>query len=195
MLSFAASALGALKRVPWQVWVILAVAALWWFERDAHGDARYAEGIAKMESARQAANAAALAARANEEEALRELAKDTDYAVITRRDQERSRTEQFIAAGGVRNNSCPSRPAAAPEDRRAGSGAPVREEAELDGAERLPEVVSVLPNDVRVCTDNTILAEELRALILSLEARNRSADNATEAADRRSAPRDPSPLH
>lgn len=195
MLSFAASALGALKRVPWQAWVILAVAALWWFERDAHGDARYAEGIAKMESARQAANVAALAARANEEEALRELAKDTDYAFITRRDQERSRTEQFIAAGGVRNNFCPSRPAATPEDHRTGGGEAVRPTPELDGAERLPEVVSVLPDDVRICTDNTILAEELRALILSLEGRNRSADNATEAADRRSAPRDPSPLH
>lgn len=195
MLSLAASAFGFLKRVPWQAWVILAVVALWWFERDAHGDARYAEGIAKMESARVAANIAALAARASEEEALRELAKGTDYAVVTRRDQERSRTEQFIAAGGVRNNQvCPSRSAASAADHRARDGEAVREAPELDGAERLPEVVSVLPDDVRICTDNTILAEELRALILSLEARSRSADNAPKTADRRTTAGDPSSL-
>jgi hypothetical protein len=170
VISFAMTALGFLKRVPWQVWVIAAVAMLWWFERDAHGEARYAEGIAKMEAARQVANAAALAARASEEEALRRLAKDTDNAVITRLDQERSRTERFIAAGGVRNNQvCPRRPAASSSDYSTGNGQTVRETSELDGTERLPEVVAVLPDDVRICTDNTIKAEEWRKFILGLE--------------------------
>lgn len=195
MISFAMTALGFLKRMPWQVWVIAAVAMLWWFERDAHGDARYAEGIAKMEAARQVANTTALAARASEEEALRRLAKDTDNAVIERRDQERSRTERFIASGGVRNNQvCPSRPAASPEDRGTSRGEAVRQAPELDGAERLPDVVSVYPDDVRICTDNTILAEELRALILSLEARNRSTQHAPETPQRRSTARDAAPV-
>lgn len=195
MISFAATALGFLKRVPWQVWVVAAVALLWWFERDAHGDARYAEGIAKVEAARQVANTAALAARASEEEALRRLAKDTDNAVIERRDQERSRTERFIAAGGVRNNQvCPGRPAASSEDRGTGGGEALRSAPELDGAEHLPGVVAVLPDDVRICTDNTILAEELRALILSLEARSRSTQHAPETPQRRTTARDATPL-
>lgn len=195
MISFAVTALGFIKRVPWYVGPALALAALWWLERDAHGDARYAEGLAKMEAARQVANTAALAARASEEEALRRLAKDTDNAVITRRDQERSRTERFIASGGVRNNQvCPRRPAAASGDHGTGTSEAVRQAPELDGAERLPDVVSVLPDDVRVCTDNTILAEELRALILSLEARNRSTQHAAETPQRRSTTRDATPL-
>lgn len=171
MLSLPLAALGALKRVPWQVWVILAVAALWWFERDAHGDARYAAGIADMEAASNEARKLAEAARASEEEALRELAKDTDHDVTTRSDQERGRTEQFIASGGVRDNHvCPGRPAAAPEDNSAGDGAPLREAPLVDDAEPVP-TVAVLPDDVRICTNNTVKAEAWREYILSLEAR------------------------
>jgi len=183
---------GLLKRVPWQVWAVLALIACVLF----YGSHREAQGYAKAEAYWKAEIDALegerQAALDSEEAALRQIAKDTDRNVAKEREANRDRTERFIALGGVRQ-ACPRD--RSPEDRGAGSGAPVREEAELDGAERLPEVVSVLPDDVRICTDNTILAEELRALILSLEARNRSADNAPEAADRRAAPRDPSPLH
>jgi hypothetical protein len=183
---------GLLKRVPWQVWVALALIACVLF----YGSHREAQGYAKAEAywkaEIEALEAERQAALDSEERALRDLAKRTDRNVIQEREANRDRTERFIARGGVRQ-ACPRN--RDPEDRGTGSGASVREEAELDGAERLPEVVSVLPDDVRICTDNTILAEELRALILSLEVRNRSADNAPEAADRRAAPRDPSPLH
>lgn len=175
MFSFAMPALKALKRVPWQLWVALAVAAVWWFERDAHGDARYAEGVAEMQTAVQEAERLAEEARANEEKALRALAKETDNAVSQSRAVERDSTDRFIAAGGVPDNSvCPSAPAATGGVHGAGHGASVREAPVVDDAAALPATVRVYPEDVRICTENTILAEEWRELLLGLETRTAS---------------------
>lgn len=173
MLSFAASALGALKRVPWQVWVILTVAALWWFERDAHGDARYAEGIAKMEAVTKESRRLAEEARKSEEQALLALSKETDNAVSQNRAVERDSTDRFIAAGGVPDNAvCPGGPAAPGKVHRTRDSAPVREAPVVDDRAALPATVRVYAEDVRTCTENTILAEEWRDLLLELEARS-----------------------
>lgn len=156
-----------LKRVPWQVWVALALVAVVLF----YGHHREAEGYAKAEAYWKAEidamEAERQAALDNEEEALRQLAKETDRNVAQEREANRPAVESFIARGGVRQ-ACPDNRDT--EDRSAGDGEAVREEAELDEAERLPEVVTVLPDDVRICTTNTILAEEWRAFILGLEA-------------------------
>jgi hypothetical protein len=183
---------GLLKQVPWFVWVGLALAAAVLF----YGRHMEAQGYAKAEAywmaeidAVEAERQAALDA---EEDALRQLAKDTDNAVYQKREATRDRTERFIRSGGVRAQACPVD--RGPEDRGAGGGETLRQAPELDGAERLPEVVSVLPDDVRICTDNTILAEELRALILSLEARNRSNEHASQTPQQRSAAGDATPL-
>lgn len=158
---------GLLKRVPWQVWAALALIAAVLF----YGHHREAQGYAKAEAywkaEIEAMEAERQAALDSEEAALRQLAKDTDRNVAQEREANRDRTERFIRSGGVRQ-ACPDNRDT--EDRSAGDGEAVREEAELDGAERLPEVVTVLPDDVRICTTNTILAEEWRAFILELEA-------------------------
>lgn len=45
------SAAGVLKRVPWQVWAALALAAVWYWERDQHADAREEEVRAEEQAA------------------------------------------------------------------------------------------------------------------------------------------------
>lgn len=164
---------GLLKRIPWQIWVIaaaLAAIALYGRHMEARGYAK-AETIwqakaEELEAARQAALDA-------EEGALRQLAKETDRNVAKEREASRDRTERFIRSGGVRAQACPGD--RGPEDRSAGDGEAVREAPELDGAERLPETVTVLPDDVRICTDNTIKAEAWRDYILGLERRGETA--------------------
>lgn len=158
-----------LKRIPWQLWAAIACIAAVLF----YGHHREAQGYAKAEAYWKAEAEALEAARQealdSEEAALRQLSKDTDNAVYEKRDATRDRTERFIRSGGVRGQACPGY--RDPEDRGTGDGKAVRGAPELDGAERLPEVVTVLPEDVRICTDNTIKAEEWRKFILGLEAK------------------------
>lgn len=157
---------GLLKRVPWQVWVALALIACVLF----YGSHREAQGYAKAEAYWKAEidalEAERQAALDSEEAALRQLAKDTDRNVAKEREANRDRTERFIARGGLRQ-ACPRD--RDPEDRSTGDGEAVREEAELDGAEPV-QIVGVTPEDVRICTDNTIRAEGMRNFILDLEA-------------------------
>lgn len=158
---------GLLKRVPWQVWACLALIAAALF----YGHHREAQGYAKAEAYWKAEidalEAERQAALDSEEDALRQLAKDTDRNVAKEREANRDRTEQFIARGGLRQ-ACPRN--RDPEDRSARDGEVVREEAELDGAEPV-QVVGVTPEDVRICTDNTLKAEAMRDFILGLEAK------------------------
>lgn len=77
----------------------------------------------------------------------------------------RPAAERFIAAGGVRR--CPTARA---------DTAPAREGAGIDaGAGALPvmddvPVVTVLPDDVRICTENTVKARKWQQWGLSIEA-------------------------
>lgn len=150
---------GALRAVPWQVWAIaaLAVAVLFYGNhREAQGRT---EARAEMQAKIDRADAERAKALASEEEALRNLAQRTDTDVAKEREANRDSTEQFIARGGVRN-TCP-RSGQAPRD-GAGGGEGVHQAPELDD----PETVSVKPDDVRICTDNTLTAEALQAYIL-----------------------------
>ena len=168
MLTLIATARAFLSRVPWFVWCGIAVVALWAWERDNHADNREAETRAEMQADFDRIEAERLAALESEEQALRQLSKETDRAVIQAQDDNRDRTERFIAAGGVRTKACPATDQAAV--RSAGDSAPVHQAPVMDGAEALP-TVAVTPDDVRTCTANTILAEEWRKLLLDLEAR------------------------
>lgn len=134
--------------------------------------------LATFKDARDAANREALAARASEELALKALSQETDNAILQARAEVAGDLERFIAAGGLPDRGCPRRPAAPGPLHGAGDGAPLREAPELDGPAPLPElpeagpaIVRVSPEDVRICTANTILAEEWRDLLLGLEAR------------------------
>lgn len=157
---------GVLKAVPWQVWAGLAIIAavlLYGSHREAQG---YAEAEAYYEAKIAVADKARAEALASEEQALRALAKETDNNAAKEREANRDRTERFIANGGVRQ-ACPRGGSA--EDGSARSGAGVHQAPELDGAEGLPEIVTVLPDDVRICTANTLTAEALQAYVLGLE--------------------------
>jgi hypothetical protein len=168
MIGYIAIARAFLSRVPVWVWVALAVAGLLAWERDRHADNREAETRAEMQNIIDKKEAERLAALESEEQALRTLSKETDRAVIQAQDDNRDRTERFIAAGGVRTKACPATDQAAV--RSAGDSAPVHQAPVMDGAEPLP-TVAVTPDDVRTCTTNTILAEQWRELLLDLEAR------------------------
>lgn len=157
-----------LKRIPWWAYAAIAVAGLWAWERDRHADNREAETRAEMQATFDLIEHQRRAALESEEQALRKLSKETDRAVIQAQDDNRDRTERFIAAGGVRGRSCPAVDQAGV--RSAGDSAPVYQAPVLDGTEALP-TVAVTPDDVRTCTTNTILAEEWRKLLLDLEAR------------------------
>jgi hypothetical protein len=113
---------------------------------------------AKLETARLQANAA-------QEAKNRQRTKDTDNAINQSRLAHAASIEQFIARGGVQ----PCAAGNQPKDRSAGSGEAVRAETELAPAERVPELVTVLPDDVRICSANTFLAEGLRDFVLGLE--------------------------
>lgn len=158
---------GALRRVPWFVWAALALTAAVLF----YGHHREAQGYAKAEAVWQAKAAKLEAERKaaldSEEEALRDLAKRTDRNVYQEREANRSRMEQFIARGGLRQ-ACPSYRDTAGGSAR--SGPSVREAPVVDGAEQV-QIVGVTAEDVRICTDNTLRAEGMRDFILGLEGK------------------------
>jgi len=156
---------GWLAKVPVAVWVALAALVLWLWERDRHGDARYEEGRVEVQALWDAENILEEEERLKEEQRLSAAAQETDRNVEQARADNRDSTERFIASGGVRQRRCPGQRA---QDNSAGNGSTVREAPELDEEESVP-TVSVRAQDVRICTDNTLLAEEFRAFILNAE--------------------------
>lgn len=141
-----------------------------WIARAEAAEAKNAQ-LAMM---REAATKAAIDARRSEEQALRLLAKETDNAINLQRAGEAGRTERFIAAGGLHDPArCPGGPAAPGPLHRAGDSAHLHPAPQLDDPERVPgsAIVGVRAGDVRICTENTLIAEGWRNLLLGLEAR------------------------
>ena len=167
MLTIFASAFGILKRVPSQVWLILAaLAALWAWGNHREHQGRM-EGRAEVQARWDRAMIEGEKRRKAEEARQANLSKGADRAIIENTASERDRTERFIAAGGVRERSCPravSGPLPSTREREA-----VREAPIVDEREALP-TVAVTPEDVRICTDNTVKAEAWRELLLKLES-------------------------
>lgn len=151
--------LSFLGRIPSWAYVAAGVALLLWLYGDhREKQGRYegrAETIAKYE--REARKV---------QTKLDPIPKETDRAIIKEREATRDSTEQFIARGGVRR--CPTSSNASSGS--AGVSEALHQEAELDAPEQLPPVVTVTPDDVRICTDNTVLAEEFRKYILRVES-------------------------
>jgi hypothetical protein len=80
--------------------------------------------------------------------------------------QERAGADAFIARGGVRKCPAPRADTPAPSQGAAvdaGSGA-------LPVMDDLPEVVTVLPEDVHICTENTVKARAWQKWGLTIEA-------------------------
>jgi hypothetical protein len=157
---------GLLARIPREVWLIAAaLAALWLWGNHREAQGRY-EGRAEIQAQWDKAKVEAERRRKSEEARQANLSKGADRAVIENTASERDRTEQFIARGGVRQGRCPRIPAPVSG---AGDSAPVREAPLVDDAEALP-AVAVTPDDVRICTENTVKAEAWRDLLLKLES-------------------------
>lgn len=174
MLAVIASARAILSRIPWQVWPALAILAVWYWERDRHADNREAETRAEMQVIIDAKEAARLAAV---KESLRIAALNTqatrkaDEDVTTNLAKERAGVDDFIARGGVRRCDT-ARTDTAPADQGTsvdgGSGSlPVMDDV---------PVVTVLPEDVRICTENTVKARAWREWGLSIEANQGATD-------------------
>lgn len=165
---------GLLRRIPWQAWAALAVLAVWYWERDRHADAREAEARAEMQviiDAKEAARQAAITESLRLAALNAETTRKADADVTRNLAQERVGADAFIARGGVRQ--CPPARAHTPApDQGAGIDA---------GAGALPvmddvPVVTVLPEDVRICTENTVKARAWREWGLSIEANQKPAE-------------------
>lgn len=170
MLAYRAIARAFLKRIPWQVWVGLAILAVWYWERDRYGDAREAEGRAAVQAqwdeARAKAKAESERITAKNADTTRKA--DTDVAINLV--QERSNADAFIARGGVR--PCPARTNTSSE-----SGSPAVDA----GAGALPQlddvpVVTVLPDDVGICTEAVVKARAWQEWGLGIEANQKPAE-------------------
>ncbi len=133
--------------------------------------------LSDFERARDEANLLAQAARAADEADIAERSRNTDHAIFESKARAAGTVERFIAAGGLPDpGRCPGRPAATNPLHSARSSAPVHPAPQLDGAAPVPAttetgIVRVSAEDVRICTGNTIIAEETRDLLLGLEAR------------------------
>lgn len=167
MMGLALKAWGLLGRVPaWAYGIAVCLALVWLYgnHREAQG---YAEGSADVQAQWDKAKAEGERIRKAEEARQANLSKGADRAIIENTASERDRTERFIAAGGVRGQTCPR--AVRSEVPSTGEREAVRETSLVDDREALP-TVAVTPDDVRICTDNTIKAEAWRELLLKLES-------------------------
>jgi hypothetical protein len=162
---------GLLGRVPWQVWAILGLAVAVMFygnHREAQG--RY-EGRAEMQviiDRKEAARLAAITESLRIAKLNAQLTEEVNRNVAQELVQERAGADAFIARGGVRR--CPAaRTNPSPTDQgtrvNAGAGA-------LPELDDLP-VVTVLPEDVRICTENTVKARAWQQWGLGIEVNNK----------------------
>lgn len=92
--------------------------------------------------------------------------------VETNLQSQRDRADRFIAAGGVR--PCPARTTVPAEDRGAGVDAAAGALPVVDVVR--PDVVTVLPEDVRICTENTVKARAWQAWGLEIEENHEAAE-------------------
>jgi hypothetical protein len=120
--------------------------------------------IDRMEVARQAAVAESLRLAALNAQATRKADSDVTENLA----QGRSDADRFIAAGGVRR--CPAARADTPA--QGGSAAVDAGAGAVPVMDDLP-VVTVLPEDVRICTENTVKARAWREWGLAIEANNK----------------------
>lgn len=165
---------GLIKRIPWQVWAALAILGVWLWERDRHADAREVEVRAEMQitiDRMDAARKAAIANRDRIETANTKATEKADTDVAQDLVQERAGADAFIARGGVRQ--CPATRA----DPAPGSQGAVVDEGNgaLPFVDDVP-VVAVLPEDVRICTENTVKARAWREWGLSIDANQQRSE-------------------
>jgi hypothetical protein len=170
LMAYLIAARAFLSRIPWQAYAALAILAVWYWERDRHADAREAETRAEMQVIIDRKEAARLAAIT---ESLRiaalhaETTRKADADVKDNLAREGAGADAFIARGGVRR--CPAaRTNPSPTDQGTRDNAGAGALPELDD---LP-LITVLPEDVRICTENTVKARAWQQWGLGIEVNN-----------------------
>jgi len=152
------TALGFLKRVPWQVWIAVGAAlALWWAyhsgyqSRDKQADAEMAAMVASIEAAQIEAAAAQQAVNDAEAARYQELAERSDNEHARNLEAARSAAARYIAAHRVRPtpDSSPSGGAdsAADDNGSASDNGP--------GSPAIVDAIAITESDLLICTDNT----------------------------------------
>ena len=139
--------------------------ALAWGAIERHGKHKaqkvLASTVTAWKAAEREATAAQLGANAAQQARWAQQAKGTDHDYQKARIDADSRAERFISANRVRN-ACP-RSASGSDPMPGTASAPG-----IDGAGEAPELVAVAPDDVRICTDNTLRLDAAREWALGL---------------------------
>lgn len=162
---------GVLKRIPWQVWAALALCLIWYWERDRYGDHREEAGRAAVQAQWDDARAKAKAESDRIAAKNAETTRKADTDETRNLAQERGNADAFIARGGVR--PCPAPRTNAPAE--GGSAAVDAGAGAVPLVDDVP-VVTVLPEDIRICTENTVKARAWREWGLGIEANSKPAE-------------------
>lgn len=128
---------------------------------------RYANSLAEMKAAQAVALKRAEEAKAKAEADYRDLSERIDDEAEQARAGAMDAAERYIAAHRVRppSGGATGGPASPAQDRSTGNGEGPGAPSELDVT-----FVAVTPDDVRICTVNTLQAEAARDWALQLEA-------------------------
>ena len=161
-------AIGAFKWATQSAAHIFAVGmvfALAWGAIERHGKHKaekvLASTVTAWKAAEREAMAAQIAANTAQEARWAQHARDVDDGYQKARVDADSRSERFIRSGGLRAN-CPRSP---------GSGDPVQSPgaaASVDGAGAQAELVTIAPDDVRICSENTLRLDAARDWALGI---------------------------
>lgn len=144
--------------------IMLVIALVWGtVERSGKHKAQrvLASTVIAWKAAEREATAAQIAANSAQQERWAQQAKETDDGYQKARIDADSRAERFIAANRVRRD-CP---------RGTGSGDPLQGPGAatgVDAAGSTSELVAVAPDDVQICTDNTLRLDAARNWALGL---------------------------
>lgn len=142
---------------------------------------RFEADFKEMERASADAERLARVERNLQTQAYSDIAERIDENAAKNIRLELDSTERFIArqlrSQADRSQPCPTFTSS--EDRSAGNGQAAGASTELDGTVDGP-LVGVRPEDVRICTINTLQAEAAREWALQVEEANRRARERTE---------------
>jgi len=145
--------------------IMLALAVLWAVvERHGKHKAQrvLASTVTAWKAAEREATAAQIAANSAQQDRWAQQARNVDHDYQKARVDADSRSERFIRSGGLR---CPANP------RGPGGGDPVQSPnpaTGIDGAGSEAVLVTVAPDDVRICSENTLRLQAAREWALTL---------------------------
>ena len=146
--------------------IVALVASLAWGWMGWHGKAKsdrvLASTVIAWKAAEREATAAQIAANSAQQARWAQQARNVDHDYQKARVDADSRSERFIRSGGLR---CPANP------RGTGGSDPVQSPdtaTGIDGAGEAPVLVAIAPDDVRICSENTLRLDAAREWALTL---------------------------